>query len=90
MYCLTLYFQILYLWPDDGRKRQKHVAVCKLKGCCVRRIANDLCLDGIMFSFKALSQDICFFHLGLLSDTHDIYSLVVTIFILDHSCIPLI
>jgi hypothetical protein len=41
----------------------------------------------VWFSFRALSQNICFFHLGLLSDIHGIYSIVVTVFITIHSCI---
>jgi hypothetical protein len=27
MYCILLYFKISYGWPDDGRKRPKHVAI---------------------------------------------------------------
>ena len=29
MYCILPYFKILCPWPDDCRKRQKHVAVSK-------------------------------------------------------------
>ena len=91
-YCRSLYFKILYLWPDGGPKRQKHTSryVSKRKVCCVPQIAHYLCLNAIMFSFKELSQNIYFFRLVLLSDIHAIYSRVVTIFITIQSCIYLL
>jgi hypothetical protein len=41
MYYILSYLKILYWWPNDGRRRPKHVAVGKKKGSHVWWIVNN-------------------------------------------------